>query len=95
MNVLVLNCGSSSIKAAVVDPATGARKVDVVVSRLGGDASVSIDGGPDAPCPGGSHEEALAHRMGFVGLRLGPRVLRTETAGAAALAVLQALWGDI
>ncbi len=26
--------------------------------------------------------------------RLGPRVLRTETAGVAALAVLQALWGD-
>ncbi len=27
-------------------------------------------------------------------LRLGPRVLRTETAGLAALAAIQALWGD-
>ncbi|HRO63084.1 16S rRNA (uracil(1498)-N(3))-methyltransferase [Thermomonas sp.] len=32
---------------------------------------------------------------GFGGLRLGPRVLRTETAGIAAIAVLQALAGDL
>jgi len=31
---------------------------------------------------------------GFRGLRVGPRVLRTETAGAAVLAALQALYGD-
>ncbi len=31
---------------------------------------------------------------GFIGLRLGPRILRTETAGLAALAALQALAGD-
>jgi len=31
---------------------------------------------------------------GFVGVRLGPRVLRTETAGIAAIAALQALAGD-
>lgn len=32
---------------------------------------------------------------GFAGLRLGPRILRTETAGLASLAALQALHGDI
>ncbi|MFN7183806.1 MAG: 16S rRNA (uracil(1498)-N(3))-methyltransferase [Thermomonas haemolytica] len=32
---------------------------------------------------------------GFTGLRLGPRVLRTETAGLAAIAALQALAGDL
>jgi 16S rRNA (uracil1498-N3)-methyltransferase len=32
---------------------------------------------------------------GFQGLRLGPRVLRTETAGLAAIAALQALLGDL
>lgn len=31
----------------------------------------------------------------FEGLRLGPRILRTETAGLAALAALQALHGDL
>ncbi|KAF0191085.1 MAG: hypothetical protein FD165_2160 [Gammaproteobacteria bacterium] len=32
---------------------------------------------------------------GFVRLRLGPRVLRTETAPVAVLAVLQSWWGDL
>lgn len=32
---------------------------------------------------------------GFVGLRLGPRILRTETAGIAALAALQSACGDM
>ena len=35
-----------------------------------------------------------ARAAGFSGLRLGPRVLRTETAALAALAAMQALWGD-
>ncbi|MFQ5488596.1 MAG: 16S rRNA (uracil(1498)-N(3))-methyltransferase [Gammaproteobacteria bacterium] len=35
----------------------------------------------------------LQHQ-GFQALRLGPRILRTETAGMAALAALQTLWGD-
>lgn len=40
-------------------------------------------------------EQQLAQAAGFVGLRLGPRVLRTETAPLAALAALQAMWGDL
>jgi 16S rRNA (uracil1498-N3)-methyltransferase len=32
---------------------------------------------------------------GFAGLRLGPRVLRTETAGLAAIAALQSRYGDL
>ncbi len=32
---------------------------------------------------------------GFTGLRLGPRILRTETAGLAAIAALQARFGDL
>lgn len=45
---------------------------------------------------GGLSERDLAtlRTAGFRGLRLGPRVLRTETAGVAALAALQALYGD-
>ena len=41
------------------------------------------------------HELAAAHRSGFQGARLGPRVLRTETAPLAAIAILQALHGDL
>lgn len=39
-------------------------------------------------------EMIAAERVGFQAVRLGPRVLRTETAGLAALAALQVLWGD-
>lgn len=39
-------------------------------------------------------ESAAAQRAGFRNVRLGPRVLRTETAGVAALAAINALWGD-
>lgn len=39
-------------------------------------------------------EAAAAKRRGFRTLRLGPRILRTETAGPAALAALNAQWGD-
>jgi 16S rRNA (uracil1498-N3)-methyltransferase len=55
-------------------------------------ASVVILAGPEggfAP-----EEENAAERNGFLPVRVGPRVLRTETAAVAALAALQALWGD-
>ncbi|AFJ03396.1 Ribosomal RNA small subunit methyltransferase E [Methylophaga frappieri] len=40
-------------------------------------------------------EVAQAVEAGFTPIQFGPRVLRTETASAAALAVVQALWGDL
>ncbi len=40
------------------------------------------------------NEEARALRSGFTAVGLGPRVLRTETAPIAAIAALQAMWGD-
>ena len=39
-------------------------------------------------------EMIAAKQAGFRAVRMGPRVLRTETAGLAALAVMQAMWGD-
>lgn len=35
-----------------------------------------------------------ARARGLVGVRLGPRIMRTETAPLAAIAAIQALWGD-
>ncbi len=47
------------------------------------------------PEGGLSEREAdIALTVGFRALSLGPRVLRTETAPLAALAAMQALWGD-
>jgi 16S rRNA (uracil1498-N3)-methyltransferase len=38
-------------------------------------------------------EEAAAIRAGFTGVSLGPRILRTETAGLTCLAALNAVLG--
>ena len=40
-------------------------------------------------------DRSILHAAGFSGLRLGPRVLRTETAGLAAIAALQSRFGDL
>ncbi|SRR5690606_38717271 len=62
---------------------------------------------PATPVPGtlwllcgpesGFADEELAQALeaGWIAAGLGPRVLRTETAGLAALAVVQARWGDL
>ena len=39
-------------------------------------------------------EADFARQRGFTAVRLGPRVLRTETAALAALAAMNVLWGD-
>lgn len=39
-------------------------------------------------------EREYAESRGFVPVRLGPRILRTETAPLAAIAAIQTLWGD-
>jgi len=39
-------------------------------------------------------EEAAILHTGFIPVRLGKRILRTESAAIAAIAALQALWGD-
>jgi 16S rRNA (uracil1498-N3)-methyltransferase len=46
---------------------------------------------------GGLEDDELvaAQKAGFMPVRLGPRVLRTETAAVVALSVMQALWGDL
>ena len=49
--------------------------------------------GPEGGLSG--REQLLAQRLGFQACRLGPRILRTETAPLAALAALQALAGDL
>lgn len=46
---------------------------------------------------GGLDDDELhqAEAAGYMPVRLGPRVLRTETAAVTALSVLQAMWGDL
>ena len=56
------------------------------------DGAATLASGPEAGFI--AEEEAMLVEAGFVPVRLGPRVLRTETAAIAALAALNALAGD-
>jgi 16S rRNA (uracil1498-N3)-methyltransferase len=69
----------------------------LATARLGdlpapGDAPDTLVAGPE----GGFEADEIAalHAAGAIAVRLGPRVLRTETAAVAALASMQTLWGD-
>ena len=55
--------------------------------------SIDLLIGPEGGLTEDEIEAAIAH--GFAPMTLGPRVLRTETAPLAALAILQARWGDM
>lgn len=61
--------------------------------RISPPAAVELAIGPE----GGFGETDLAalREHDFRGIALGPRILRTETAGVAALAALQSLYGDL
>lgn len=56
-------------------------------------AGIAIAIGPEGGWSPRDRETLRA--AGFIGLRLGPRVLRTETAGLAAIAILQTRFGDL
>jgi 16S rRNA (uracil1498-N3)-methyltransferase len=61
-------------------------------SKLEFAQAITLAAGPEAGF--NAEEEAAFVAGGFVPARLGPRVLRTETAALAALAALSALAGD-
>ncbi|ALP54692.1 16S rRNA methyltransferase [Candidatus Tenderia electrophaga] len=79
---------SSSLKL-VLDPTAA----DSLAALDHPDGEVALLIGPE----GGLTQAELdaAVNSGFTGLRLGPRILRTETAGVAALSVMQHRWGDL
>jgi len=81
---------SPATRRLVLDPEAGASAASL---DLGAESElVVIAIGPEGGWSPG--DLALLRGAGFTGLRLGPRVLRTETAGLAAIAALQARYGD-
>ena len=73
----------------MLSPGSGT-SLRAVVARL--ESPVVLAAGPEAGFS--AEEEAMLAGAGFEAVRLGPRVLRTETAALAALAALNALAGD-
>jgi 16S rRNA (uracil1498-N3)-methyltransferase len=91
-----------SLAAALEDPTSRDVRIllDIEGSRLQDtpiDANtvqhISILLGPEGGLS--KTEINLARESGYMPTRLGPRVLRTETAATTALAITQSLWGDI
>lgn len=72
-----------------LDP-QGEHRFETLARPAGG---VVIGIGPEGGWSAKDRELLAQH--GFTGLRLGPRVLRTETAGLAAIAAMQARFGDL
>jgi 16S rRNA (uracil1498-N3)-methyltransferase len=72
-----------------LDPA-GEASVDRL---LGAATAVALGIGPEGGFT--PEERAMLVRAGFGALRLGPRILRTETAPLAALSILQFARGDL
>jgi 16S rRNA (uracil1498-N3)-methyltransferase len=72
----------------VLSPGEGRRPRD-----LAGERAFVLLVGPEGGLDEGERE--AARMAGFLPLSLGPRILRTETAGPAALAALGALLGDL
>jgi len=100
-------CGRNRIPP--VAPSTGLAEFVALPARGGTRILLAPDGAatlrtlaPRAPVtvligPEGGlapEERALAAGRGFIAVRFGPRILRTETAPLAALAAVQALYGD-
>lgn len=78
----------ASDEALVLDPAATGR-----VQSLPAMTRVSLIVGPEGGLT--EREVDLAVGRGATALRLGPRTLRTETAGLAAIAALQSKFGDL
>lgn len=74
----------------LLDPFAPASLANVGGASL---ATCTVAVGPEGGWSPRDREQLIAG--GFEGLRLGPRVLRTETAGIAAIAALQVLCGDL
>lgn len=72
----------------LLDPAAALGLRDLSPPQTGVTVLIGAEGGLEPA------EIAQARAAGFVGVRLGPRILRTETASLAVLAALQTLWGD-
>lgn len=72
----------------ILSPAGTQRLADIAAAPARAWLMAGPEGGYSA------REEAAALSAGWTPLKLGPRILRTETAALAAVAAMQTVWGD-
>jgi 16S rRNA (uracil1498-N3)-methyltransferase len=80
---------SSSTTKLILDPVASTTLATVKPGAAGVILAIGPEGGFSQT------EIELAQENDFIGITLGPRVLRTESAAIASLTAIQALWGDL
>jgi 16S rRNA (uracil1498-N3)-methyltransferase len=80
---------TASGAALLLSPGAALRIADVPATDAGATVLIGPEGGL------AEVEQETALRSGFTAVRLGPRVLRTETAAVCALTLLQQKFGDL
>ncbi|MGE3771853.1 MAG: 16S rRNA (uracil(1498)-N(3))-methyltransferase [Gammaproteobacteria bacterium] len=80
--------GETAVAKLLLDP-----QADTPLAALPPAPSIALAIGPEGGF--GANERAALSAAGFRAVRLGPRVLRTETAALVALSILQAKFGDL
>jgi 16S rRNA (uracil1498-N3)-methyltransferase len=92
---------TTTLDGLLARPFDGARAV--LLETPGHPALASLPVDASSPLlllvgPAGGFEPAEAHALlaaGLAAASLGPRILRAETAALAAVAIAQAMWGDL
>lgn len=79
-------CGGLDL---MMDPDSATRMSEL---EYGG-GSITLMVGPEGGLD--SEETGAAYAAGFIGVTLGPRILRTETAAVAGVTAIQLRWGDL
>ena len=79
---------ANNVMRITLDPLADKKLADLAKPTGEIQLLVGAEGGLNA------NEIALAAQHGFIGIQLGKRILRTETAPLAAIAAMQTIWGD-
>ena len=90
-NLTTFIASQSNIQGIVCDPYAPKSLKDL--TQIESSQPLHVLVGPEGGLTDEEVENARNH--GWQSVQLGPRILRTETAGPAMLAIAQALWGDL
>ena len=80
--------GESQDLKILLDP-----MASVSIPSLAASKTIYLLSGPEGGLS--DMERDLALESGFIGVKMGPRILRTETAPLTAIALIQGFWGDL